>query len=746
MVEELISEVQKSKIHLTASDHKTIDSNFQTLFKGVDLDQEEIFPHIIVVSTILGMIISQILRFWKKEIPKLSSDVELLDLVKSSAKFNLSIDHSIWNSLKTATRIFQEIIPNDSQIQLKSLIATCDFHSLLGEDILGSLIQKCLPPSLRKALAANYTSLFSSELLAKLAINGDTINVIDPFCGSGRLLTAVLDQTLSNSNGMIQVVGNELLGIAGILTLTRLLYWFQVHQQLPNLRLTVGDAFEHTQLLPPKRKKRNTFQGYDLIIMNPPFTRYLRLHPNYLNHLFRLYQPYQEFMEKQMGLHVFSLFLADQLLKPRGRLAAVLPAPTFYSQYANGLKQFLAKNYQIKFVIGTTVGKSFSEGSDLKEILFIADKLPPTATTKTTFATITSPLTKDNITTIVEGLRTKKTQKLPIKILHVRQQKLESDWNWTRFLEIGALQTLAERLRHTNRIKSAQELNLRIVRGFEMYGPDFFFLPNTNWDIIEQNSDSILVKHKEKELLFDVPKEWLSRSLRRPGLYKSWITPEIDHYALTLSKDQDTSHLKSYITTHPETWQVAERRFGKGWITHIHSQLTSKRPYGHLFLVDKFGITSTGTMAHFTDDHLTASKNFYVVDCSASEAKLLAAWLNSTIYILLFLASRREIGGAYGRLQIIDYQREQLFINPHTVDPNVSKKITPVFDTLRSQSLPALKDQLSLDTRKNLDLLFLYALGFQEKDAKKIRKSIYQEVSRLFKEIDARSRHKRKRN
>ena len=63
------------------------------------------------------------------------------------------------------------------------------------------------------------------------------------------------------------------------------------------------------------------------------------------------------------------------------------------------------------------------------------------------------------------------------------QRKLESNWNWIRFLEIGPLQTLTEKLRLTNRIQSAQTLNLRIVRGFEMYGPEFFFIPNKNWKI-----------------------------------------------------------------------------------------------------------------------------------------------------------------------------------------------------------------------------------------------------------------------
>jgi len=479
--------------------------------------------------------------------------------------------------------------------------------------------------------------------------------------------------------------------------------------------------------------------------MNPPFTRYLRLQHTYLKRLFQLYEPYKAYMGKQMGLHVFALFLADRILKPGGRLAAVLPAPTFYSQYADGLKRFLVNNYQLKYMIGTTMGKAFSEGSDLKEILFIADKLKPMPTMKTTFATIETPLTKNNINEIAKGLHSNSIQGLPIKVQMVRQQELESDWNWIRFLEIGALQAITTRLRQTGRIKSAHDLNLRIIRGFEMYGPEFFFIPNRYWEIDKCTKDSIIVKHKETNRSFEFSTNWLIKSLRKPGLYSSWITPKIDHFALRISKKQDPTLLEPYISANPKTWEVAAQRFGGDWITHIHTQLESKNPYGHLFIVDKFGITTTGVIAHFTDEYLTASKNFYVIDCPAYEAKLLAAWLNSTIFILLFLASRREIGGAYGRLQIIDYQNEPLFIDPISIDPTILEKIEYIFDTFRNQPLPPLKEQLTLKSRKALDIYFLKALGFHKAEANDLRKIICLEVKRLFMEIDTRSKHKRRR-
>lgn len=749
VLEDLITSIKRSKKLFKKHDNYIINENFQKFFKDVEQDLDEAVPGIIAVSTLLGLFICRVLRYWDQDIPKLTSEVNTLEILDKAMGFELSVDLSVWEGIKSATRIVQNSISKKQLSRLRNLIATCHLQELLQEDALGSLLQEFLPSALRKALAANYTSLLSSELLAMLAVS--TIKkkhttVIDPFCGSGRLLTAVLDYSFSQQDNTVYVIGNELLHIAIILALARLLYWFKSHHRPPNLSLTCGDAFERTPPLFSIRKMKRKFFGvYDLVIMNPPFTRYLRLQQTYLKRLAQLYEPYKAYLGEQMGLHIFALFLTDRILKPGGRLAAILPASTFYSQYADGLKRFLVNNYQLKFMIGTSMGKAFSEGSDLKEILFIADKLKPTPTMKTTFATINTPLTKYNIHKIAEGLHLNRIKGLPIKIQMVPQQKLESDWNWIRFLEIGALQVITKRLRQTGRIKSAQDLNLRIVRGFEMYGPEFFFIPNQNWEIVEHSKGIITVKHKETNRYFEFSTNWLTRSLRKPVLYKSKITPTIDHFALRITKTQDRTHLEPYISANPKTWEVAAKRFGPDWITHIHNQLESKNPYGHLFIVDKFGITTTGVIAHFTDECLTASKNFYVIDCPINEAKLLAAWLNSTIFILLFLASRREIGGAFGRLQIIDYQNEPLFIDPIHIDPAISKKIKFLFDTFRNQSLPPLKKQLTLKSRKALDILILEALGFHKAEAFKLRKEIFLEVKRLFTEIDSRSKHKSRR-
>ena len=164
-----------------------------------------------------------------------------------------------------------------------------------------------------------------------------------------------------------------------------------------------------------------------------------------------------------------------------------------------------------------------------------------------------------------------------------------------------------------------------------------------------------------------------------------------------------------------------------------------------MFIVDKFGITSTGVIAHFTDERISASKNFYIIDCSSKTAKILGAWLNSTLFIVLYLTSRREIGGAYGRLQIVDYQKEPLFIDIHKIDGKTSREIEGVFDILRKQPLAPLNKQLNLKTRRELDALFLQVLGYSKDVIDELLNSIYDQVSLVFDNLDTRSKHKRER-
>jgi adenine-specific DNA-methyltransferase len=112
----------------------------------------------------------------------------------------------------------------------------------------------------------------------------------------------------------------------------------------------------------------------DVVIMNPPFTRQERLPDEYKNKLVDRFKQYSDVLNGQMGLHGYFILLADIFLKEGGKLAFVLPATVLRLQSMEGIRKFLAVNYQIDYVITTDQRSAFSEAARFREILLVATK------------------------------------------------------------------------------------------------------------------------------------------------------------------------------------------------------------------------------------------------------------------------------------------------------------------------------------------------------------------------------------
>ncbi|MFX1536209.1 MAG: Eco57I restriction-modification methylase domain-containing protein [Promethearchaeota archaeon] len=717
--------------------------NLELLYKGSSLkDKKNIEKRLILDIFVVSLLIWFLKAFLNVKHEMKGYDEKLFEIAE---KKGITFDQTFRDRLKTIYQVADKL--KIDQTDLWQIFPQLDYETLLEEDQLGSIVQNTLPHALRKSLAANFTSTTTAKFLATLAISDQRKRIIDPFAGSGRLLTSLIEElNRNNLNNVICLELGELLDLAAILAVLRLLYKLQDLEIKPNLKFHLGDAF--SKLAPPlilKENKSDHYEKSDLVIMNPPFTRYLRMSEKYLKQVKHVCQKYKTFFSQQMGLHVFAIFLADAILNSGGRIAAVLPAPTFYSRYSDGLRDFLLSKYSIRYIIGTSKEKSFSEGSDLKEILLIADKCRKTedSSETVTFVTLNEELTLKNYLNIVNCIKNEKIDQFDINFKKISYSRLRQNWNWIRFLEHGLLHEIAEQLQANPLVQSGKYLNLRIVRGFEMYGPEFFFLPNRDWIITQEDETQLTAKHLEKNLLCKFSKEILLPALRKPGLYTKKITPNVEHYVLRVKNEQKINVPSEYIKERKNHWQVAKRRFGRNWLSHIHHQLESKKPFGYLFTVDKFGITTTGTIIHYFDEKITASKNFYLIDCAKNSTKLLAAWMSSTIFILLFLASRREIGGAFGRLQIVDYLEESIFINPEKINQIARINVLKAFDQMRSYKLPSLRDQIRWDPRKTLDLAILEALNFEETASIDLLQKIYNEVIRVFIEVDARGKRHR---
>ncbi|MFX1247724.1 MAG: Eco57I restriction-modification methylase domain-containing protein [Promethearchaeota archaeon] len=620
-------------------------------------------------------------------------------------------------------KIFTAINEKDCLNSLLS-IEIPDIQDLLDNDTLGTLLQQSLDFEDRKTLAANYTTFNSAQLLIELINTGSFKTIIDPFCGSGRLISAYLEN-LSSKDQFPSIRIHDLMPSAVLIAYCRIILKLsECKQDFRLVQASIGDAF--ATFSSSLETEQNVINKYDLVLMNPPFTRIHRIDNNQRKNLSKIEQYYKQYLRGQVGLHIYAFLLADMLVKEDGVVGAILPAATILSQYSSGVQELLLKNYQLKAITSPEDKKAYSEDSSFREIMLIAKNKTPEKNTEIQF---------------IRFLDTKRSLEQPFSTHLVPREELAKEWNWTIFLKDPELLNFRKTLLRSGLIKSGKKLHLDIVRGIEMYGPNFFFVPNRKWASISETEEEVIIKCEENTL--KIPKRYIIRSLRKPGKYTQFISPQVEDFALSIpnSELKFQKWIEDYTALTEHYASPAKSKFGSEWISHIHKQIKIKKPWGHLFFIDKFSISSTGVMGHFLETKHICSKNFYVLRSDDVEyAKLLAAWLNSSFFIVLFLLSRREIGGSFGRLQIIDYLKEPLFLDVSKILSSQKNQIIREFDILRRIQLPMIPEQLKLPQRKALDLAILQGFHFSKKVEKKILSNIYVLLGKTFKILQRRDR------
>ena len=289
-------------------------------------------------------------------------------------------------------------------------------------DLVGKVFHNLIPFDTRKTVAAFYTNVNAAEMLAKLSIFDPNVAVMDPACGSRTLLVAAYrrKRELSEATGKFdenkhkQFLEQDITGIdimpfaahLAVIHLTlqafeyvtkklRVAIWdsteLQPEQKIPPLRKELRELYKSVTLDTFKDKERSptqeelfvekgtltdedlTIGKVDVIMMNPPFTRQERL-DEYKQALDRRFADFRDYMHGQIGLYGYFIFLADRFLKESGRLALVLPATILRVQSAEGIRELLADNYEIEYVITTWQKLAFSEGDWFREVLLLARK------------------------------------------------------------------------------------------------------------------------------------------------------------------------------------------------------------------------------------------------------------------------------------------------------------------------------------------------------------------------------------
>jgi len=281
-----------------------------------------------------------------------------------------------------------------------------------GWEVLADVYQRLLSETFRKAYATFYTKLSAAHLLARLAVDSPDMRVIDPAMGSGSLLLATFYARQWLALGDPGVYGNQsepaldrigkvilknTVGLdaqrgavaltAAVLSIASLAV---PRDPLSLFHVRVGEdsagsleLISQGSALFSNARTSAAKQSFDLVIMNPPFTRSdrvstivggiarQRLHGSSL--AFGT-APLTDLLEA--GFAKPFLALADTLVKPGGRIAAVIPTSLLNRPAWEDVRQGIRTRYDIEYVViswapGTP---NFSSDTDLREILVVMRK------------------------------------------------------------------------------------------------------------------------------------------------------------------------------------------------------------------------------------------------------------------------------------------------------------------------------------------------------------------------------------
>ncbi len=679
--------------------------------------------------------------------------------------YNLAIDVLEW----IPEPLLREIIFLGTTIGSNPLLLRRDFSGRLYHKIVGDW-------SVRKGFATFFTKIPAAYLLAYLTVFSEfgkmqepcALKVCDFACGSGTLLSAIysaledlyklenfeegeidleafhkkmLEEVIWGFDALryaVQIAslnlisrnptvgvkdmnfyavplgidssGEVMLGSLKFLNLGSLVpYIFGVYELAD--KTAALDTLEESKSLP---------RSFDVIIMNPPFTRATGrggrergglfgfiLDEEVRGQVLKEYKKVRELVKKsligickkqlknfsqktflnvgQAGEGLLFLFLAHQHLKREGRLAFVLPKSLLSGASWFLARCLLAQEYHLEYVIVSydkEGGYNFSESTNLSEALIIARKVGGNIDMPTKFVMLLKkPETIFEAISLARAIcrgsghlvNAGRAQALVMRVK--RKTLLKMLDNWGRFAAFPAL--------------SLNRLILDLEERGELWGK------NVPLCKLGELADMGIDRHQFHEL-FKVMKRKIPDSFpviygggeeqrsQMKGSFNAFVYPR-DSKAKQVFREK-----ASFLLVPDRIWLET---------AHVIALLCDKPTLSNIF----YAVRIKGESNCVTLDHY----------------KALCLWLNSTFGLLIILANRQETRGPWISLKISHWKLQKV-LDIRKLDREVIKKLAGLFDKLCNKKMRRLPYQCDPDDpdpiRLQIDEGILDALGIRVSD------------------------------
>ncbi|WP_054853789.1 N-6 DNA methylase [Vulcanisaeta distributa] len=246
--------------------------------------------------------------------------------------------------------------------------------------------------------------------MANLAIEKWDDKVLDPACGSGTLLAEAYQAKLrkAKEQGISipedrlheiflreHIVGIDVMQFAKELTTINLALqnpFVKVEprvfagdgiEKMVHAEKVIGDDPSSENIERYLRESQEEYmkltlphEGFDVVIMNPPFTRWEeRIPEREKGKLVRMLG--NIISGGRIGYWAFFFAASDNVIRPGGKIAAVTPEEFFSGRTAISVREYLLGRrggYALRYVVRSAVETAFSEGAHYRDYLVVLEK------------------------------------------------------------------------------------------------------------------------------------------------------------------------------------------------------------------------------------------------------------------------------------------------------------------------------------------------------------------------------------
>jgi len=766
----------------------------------------------ILFYQILAMEKKELIRYKKIDSDKLQSLEELQ--TKYFAKVLLE-DYKPIFGFDIASRIKGKNALEAVRVTIDSINALTP--TALNHDILGKIFHNLIPFDLRKVVAAFYTNIQAGEILATLAINKSDESVLDPACGSGTLLVSSYQRkkdlleksgkrfSFKDHKRFIEedITGIDIMPFAAHLAAVHLslqapLYTTDVVRVAiqdstsfsPDIFISTAEkvlkeAFKQRSITADFQKPITKWQerveiglvelsdhtiskpiqlsNVDLVIMNPPFTRFQRIPPDYKTKLRKRFTEakYQKCVHGQLGLHGYFILLADRFLKNGGRLAAVLPVTTLSAKGFYKIHNMWLNNYSIEHIIVCEGRSAFSENTSLREILVVAKKSKPMnnnvgiSVLKLSPDEISIPKarslaeklkklrdeheigvitdSKELLFKLIPQAKLKKSKRALFRAISLYRKDL---------IEIAdEFEDLFEKsekaITFDAYLKSVEGETHESPRGIESRG--YYGLSVVNkesralkkhdfWFIKEKSKRKIIAENRFSHISFDIPVECITPNIRRYGGLEYFdITNETD-YIIT----KPFSKLEDFLEA--SDIKINERKEATKLVRNGEWEEFADKHSSKVALIYRARITgdSIHNLAFYSAQKMFFGGSFWMIEIDDDvQAKMLTLWLNSTLNLFQLFIERKETEGSW--IWLDNYiMREFMMLDFSKLSKQEEMELLAVFEKHGKTAMPSLLEQIETKNtiRMEVDKILLRLLGMTEDEINSFLDRLYSILGR----------------